>query len=366
MKFATIHPVRADSGAHRPAGQNPGGHDPTGHDPAGPDPTTGRAAVVVGDDRDSAVAHVVPGHDLDDLVRLGLPAALEIGQRAVREVAPVPLSQVRLGVPVRPGAVRDFVAFEEHVEGVRRGVEGVAGVPQRWYAAPTFYFTNPHRLLADGDDVAVPGGSVALDLELEVGAVVGAQVRDADPAAGAAAIFGYTLLDDFSARDLQGAEMQVGLGPCKGKDFATSLGPWIVTADELADRHDDDGFLDLACRVEIDGRLVGADLLSHMGWTFGTLVAYASRDSLVRPGDVLASGTTGNGGCLAELWGRRGERTPPPLTPGSVVTITVEGLGSLTNRVVAGREPAPLPPPRRFDAAQRAARRAAAGLGEAG
>lgn len=354
MRFATIHVPAEPADA---AGE---------HDTAGPSGQDGsrarRAAVVVGDDRASAVVHVVEGHDLDDVVALGLPAALELGERAVRDAAPVPLSQVRLGVPVRPGAIRDFVAFEEHVEGVRQGIEGVAGVPERWYAAPTYYFTNPHRLLADGDDVAVPGGSVALDLELEVGAVVGTPTRDADPAHGRAAIFGYTLFNDWSARDLQGAEMQVGLGPCKGKDFATSLGPWIVTADELEGRHDDDGFLDLACRVEIDGRLVGADLLSHMGWTFGALVAYASRDSLLRPGDVLGSGTTGNGGCLAELWGRRGERTPPPLTPGSVVTITVEGLGSLTNRVVAGRAPAPLPAPRRFDAAERAARREARGL----
>lgn len=321
-----------------------------------------RAAVVT---PDGSQLHVIADSDLDSLVRSGLDAALAAGERALSEPGR-PIDSLRLAVPVRPGAVRDFVAFEEHVEGVRRSVDGTAGVPDQWYAAPTFYFTNPHRLVAPGEDVAVPGGSVALDLELEVAAVIGSDVSDVDEQGGTAAIFGYTLFNDWSARDVQSAEMKVGLGPCKGKDFATSLGPWIVTADELAPHLDADGFLDLACRVEIDGVVVGEDLLSHIGWTFGALVAYASRDSLVRAGDVLGSGTVGNGGCLAELWGRHGEQTPPPLRPGSVVTITVEGIGSMTNRIVAGRAPAQLPAPRRLSAEERAARRAARGLQEHG
>ena len=324
--------------------------------PGGP-----RAAVVSFEDG-VPLAHVIADTTLDDLVRGGLDAALGVASHALAAVEGIPLADLELDVPIHPGAIRDFVAFEEHVEGVRRSVDNAVGVPEQWYAAPTFYFTNPHRLFAHGQEIAVPGGSRALDLELEIGIVIGRDVSDVDPEQGAAAIFGYTPFNDFSARDLQGAEMKVGLGPCKGKDFATALGPWIVTADELAPHTDADGFLDLACHVEVDGEIIGEDLTSHSGWTFGTLVSYASRDSLVRAGDVLGSGTIGNGGCLAELWGRHDEQVPTPLSPGSVVTITIEHLGSLTNTIVDGRPGTPLAPPRRFTADERAARRVARGL----
>ena len=137
--------------------------------------------------------------------------------------------------------------------------------------------------------------------------------------------------------------MKVGLGPCKGKDSASTLGPWIVTADEVEHHRDADGFLRLGLTVEVNGEVVGRDLLSNMGWPFEDLVAYASRGTTVRPGDVLGSGTCGNGGCLAELWGVNGSRTPPPLKPGDVVTMTVEGIGSITNTVTAGADPRPIP-----------------------
>ncbi|MFY9775553.1 MAG: fumarylacetoacetate hydrolase family protein, partial [Trebonia sp.] len=131
-------------------------------------------------------------------------------------------------------------------------------------------------------------------------------------------------------------EMKVMLGPAKGKDSATTLGPWLVTADELEPYRDTDGFLALDLRAFVNGELVGQDLLSNMGWPFEELIAYASRGTEVRAGDVLGSGTCGNGGCLAELWGRRGRIDPPPLRPGDVVELTVEGIGTVRNRVVAG------------------------------
>jgi 2-keto-4-pentenoate hydratase/2-oxohepta-3-ene-1,7-dioic acid hydratase in catechol pathway len=257
--------------------------------------------------------------------------------------APLPLAQVQLLAPIQPGAVRDFVTFEEHVEGVRRSIDNATGVPEQWYAAPTFYFTNPYSILGPADSVPVPPGCTMFDFELEVAAVIGRPGRDLSPEAARDHIVGYTIFNDWSARDLQSAEMRVGLGPAKGKDTSTTLGPWLVTADEMEPYRDADGFLDLELTAEINGERVGHDRLSHMGWTFEEMVAYASRGTWVRPGDLLGSGTCGNGGCLAERWGRAGTQTPPPLKPGDVVTLTVEGIGTLRSTIVPGVDPVPIP-----------------------
>ncbi|NNN28822.1 fumarylacetoacetate hydrolase family protein [Streptomyces sp. S3(2020)] len=266
----------------------------------------------------------------------------------VRPVGPaVPLSDVRLLAPLQPPTIRDFVTFEEHVEGVRRSIDGDAGVPEAWYDAPTFYFTNPYAVVGPYDDVPVPPGSRVLDFELEVAAVIGREGRDLTPERAREHIVGYTILNDWSARDLQSREMQVNLGPCKGKDTAATLGPYLVTADELEEYRDADGFLRLSLTAAVNGEIIGKDLLSHMSWTFEEMVAYASRGTVVRPGDVLGSGTCGNGGCLAELWGVRGRQDPPPLRPGDTVTLTVEGIGTVSNTVVAGVTPVPLPTGRR-------------------
>ena len=256
------------------------------------------------------------------------------------------LSRLRLLPPLRPPSIRDFVAFEEHVEGVVKSVSGGGEVVAEWYEAPTFYFTNPHALVGAHDDVPVPPGCELLDFELEVAAVIATAGGDLSPEQARDHIFGYTILNDWSARDLQRREMRVGLGPAKGKDFASTLGPWLVTADELEPYRDDDGFLRLLMTVDVNGVEVGRDLLSNMGWPFEELVAYASRGTQVRPGDVLGSGTCGNGGCLAELWGRRGRQDPPPLRPGDTVTMTVEGIGRISNRVVAGGSAPPILPAR--------------------
>ncbi|MFD3839334.1 fumarylacetoacetate hydrolase family protein [Streptomyces sp. NPDC058642] len=259
----------------------------------------------------------------------------------------VPLTDVRLLAPLQPPTVRDFVTFEEHVEGVRRSIDGNSGVPEAWYDAPTFYFTNPYAVIGPYDDVPVPPGSRVLDFELEVAAVIGREGRDLTPERAGDHIVGYTILNDWSARDLQSREMQVNLGPCKGKDTAATLGPYLVTADELEPYRDTDGFLRLSLTASVNGEVIGKDLLSNMSWTFEEMVAYASRGTVVRPGDVLGSGTCGNGGCLAELWGVKGRQDPPPLEPGDTVTLTVEGLGTVSNTVVAGVERVPLPTGRR-------------------
>jgi 2-keto-4-pentenoate hydratase/2-oxohepta-3-ene-1,7-dioic acid hydratase in catechol pathway len=292
---------------------------------------------------DDAVYPLPDELSVDDLVQAGLSRALELAAPALNG-RPVPLERVKLAAPLRPASVRDFVTFESHVVGVRRSIDRAVGVPDAWYDAPTFYFTNPHAIVGPDAPVRRPWGCSALDFELEVACVVGAGGSSLTEEQAEQAIFGYTILNDWSARDIQGREMQTGLGPAKGKDFCTSIGPWLVTADEVADRRDPDGFLDLDCTVSVNGSEVGRDRLSHMGWSFATMVAYASRDSVVIPGDVLASGTTGGGGCLAELWGRAGRQEPPPLEPGDLVAISVDRLGTLANSVLDGDPVPPLTP----------------------
>lgn len=285
-----------------------------------------RCGVVDGD----TLLRLPEGTTVLELLRTG--SLLDAGAAADD---PVPLAGLRLLPPVEAPTVRDFVAFEEHVEGIAGSVDDA------WYAAPTFYFTNPYALVGAHDDVAVPPGCERLDFELEVAAVIGAAGSDLTPEEARDHIAGYTIFNDWSARDLQFREMAVRLGPCKGKDFATTLGPVLVTPDELEPYRDADGFLELGMTVSVNGTEIGRDLLSNMSWPFEDLVAYASRGTHVRPGDVLGSGTCGNGGCLAELWGRG--RDLPPLVPGDVVTMTVDGLGTIANTVVAGTAPHPVP-----------------------
>ncbi|MET0976466.1 MAG: fumarylacetoacetate hydrolase family protein [Leifsonia sp.] len=258
-------------------------------------------------------------------------------------LAAIPLADVELLAPLVPASVRDFVAFEEHVEGVTASIDGASQVVDEWYEFPTFYFTNPHSIIPTGA-VMQPPATERLDFELEVGAVIGGVAgsdgRDLDPAEAAEHVFGYTIFNDWSARDIQGREMKVRLGPAKGKDFATTLGPWIVTADEFDGLVDPDGFLAIGMTVEVNEIEIGRDLLSNMGWPFADLIAYASRNSRVVPGDVLGSGTAGNGGCLAELWGRNGSLTPRPLQPGDEVVMRVDGIGEIRN-VVGTPHPVP-------------------------
>ncbi len=279
---------------------------------------------------DAGIHPLPAGVTVLDLVRAGLPAAVAAGSAALG-IPAVPLAAVRLLPPLEAPTIRDFVAFEEHVDGLSSGE-----IAPEWYQAPTFYFTNPYALIGANDDVPVPPGCQLLDYELEVAVVVGRDGASLSPEQAREHVFGYTVFNDWSARDLQRREMNVHLGPAKGKDFATTLGPWLVTADEFESYRDDDGFLALDLRASVNGELTGQDLLSNMSWTFEELIAYASRGARVRAGDVLGSGTCGNGGCLAELWGRSGTMSPPPLRPGDVVELTVEGIGSVRNRIVEG------------------------------
>ena len=234
------------------------------------------------------------------------PTGAEHAPAGVELLAPVP----------EPPSVRDFYAFEGHAAtGARlRGRE----LAEEWYEAPAFYFSNPASIRGPGAPVARPAASGLLDFELEIAAVMGTG-ND---------IAGFTLMNDWSARDVQAGEMAVGLGPHKGKDFATSLGPWLVTPDELPY---EDGRLHLEATVTVNGAEIarGDASLQHFGWP--ELVAHAARDTRLRPGDVLGSGTL-TGGCLIELGPLEGDRF---LEPGDVVALSAPGLGTLENVVTS-------------------------------
>lgn len=309
--------------------------------------------VVVAHDGGDRLLAFADGLTVLGATRLGLERANAVASALIEGawadgslgLAPS-LADVELLAPIEAPSVRDFVAFEEHVEGVVKSIDGDSGVVPEWYDAPTFYFTNPHSLVGSGALIRPPV-TERLDFELEVavivGAVDGSDGANLDEAGAAEHIFGYSVFNDWSARDIQSSEMKVRLGPCKGKDFAATLGPWIVTADEVADAHDTAGFLELELQVLVNGKRIGSDLLSNMGWSFPNLLVYASRNSRVVPGDVLGSGTAGNGGCLAELWGRAGSLTPPPLTEGDVVELRVERIGEISNVIGAAVEAVPVP-----------------------
>lgn len=249
----------------------------------------------------------------------------------------VPIEEVRFLPPVEPRAMRDFVGFEAHIAGMKKSEGGDGSVPEAWYEAPAFLFMNPWSCIGATEDLPMPPLTEALDFELEVAAIVLTPARDVSVADAAAHIAGYTIFNDWSARDIQRREMSVGLGPSKGKDFASTLGPWITTPDELEPYRDGDRF-NLTMTVEINGVEVGRDNLKNLSWSFEELLSHASRGAMVGAGDVIASGTCSSG-ALSEAWSRTGVRTPPPLAVGDVVTMTVEGLGSISNRIVETTSP---------------------------
>jgi 2-keto-4-pentenoate hydratase/2-oxohepta-3-ene-1,7-dioic acid hydratase in catechol pathway len=251
------------------------------------------------------------------------------------------LDDVSLLPPIpRPPSVRDFYAFEQHVRTARqrRGLD----MDPDWYELPVFYFSNPAALVGDGADVPVPPGSQELDFELEVAVIVGMGGSDLSPKEAERHIAGYCVMNDWSARDIQRREMKLSMGPVKGKDFATSLGPTMVTPDELEPFRSGSAF-DLTMRAVVNGREYSRASLADIYWSFGEMLAYASRGTTVVPGDVIGSGTCGTG-CILELSLVHGSEAYPWLKPGDEVLLEVERLGRLTNRVVEGRSLVPLRP----------------------
>jgi fumarylacetoacetate (FAA) hydrolase len=235
---------------------------------------------------------------------------------------------VRFGPPVlQPAGLRDFYAFEAHVTMAweRRSQP----VPEAWYRIPVFYFSNVSEIRGPEDPVWAPDGSKELDFEVEVAAVVDTAGRDLTAARAEEAIGGFCVMNDWSARDLQREETAVRLGPAKGKDFATSIGPWLVTPDELADAKQGKGYA-LAMTATVNGTEISRGNWADIFYSMGEMLERASADVRLRTGDLIGSGTVGTG-CLLEI-GQ--ERLGRYLLPGDEVALRVERLGELRTTIV--------------------------------
>lgn len=269
------------------------------------------------------------GRMVDDLSEFIMGGYGErLGELIPTNTPPYPLESVRVLSPLRRiNSLRDFYAFEQHVKTANqnRGRD----VPPAWYEIPVFYFSNHTALFGMNDEITIPKGCEALDYELEVACVIGKAGRDIQPADAEDHILGLMIFNDWSVRDLQRHEVSVGLGPAKAKDFASSFGPYLVTLDDLKDRHAGrDGVFDLEMIVRVNGEERGRGNLKDLFWSFGEMIARASANVTLHPGDVIGSGTVGTG-CLLETTAGQGTW----LQAGDVVEMEIERLGVLRNRV---------------------------------
>jgi fumarylacetoacetate (FAA) hydrolase len=244
---------------------------------------------------------------------------------SARAARGVEMARVRLRAPIlQPPTVRDFMVYEGHAS-----AGGTRQLSDAWYRLPIFYFSNPLRIFGPEDAVPYPSASEQLDYELELAAVIGREATNVIEADAFPYIAGFTIFNDWSCRDLQRDEMQAHLGPAKGKDSASSLGPWIVTTDELG-AFLRDGRLHLRCTLKVNGVQWMDNNAGIMYHTWGAMIERASRDSRIVPGDVLGGGTV-TGGSIGEAI--RNGLPARYLEPGDVVEIEVEGIGILRNTI---------------------------------
>ncbi|GAA1017634.1 hypothetical protein Aple_024030 [Acrocarpospora pleiomorpha] len=289
-----------------------------------------RVGLIVGDDvhlhdRGPSLLEVIDGGEL-----------AEVAARLRRSPSDVlPLESCHLVSPLpRPPSVRDTIGFLDHVRGCRRAYGRDPHLEEVWYQVPAFYFGNPSSVLGPYDEVPMAPGSRWFDFELEVGAVIGRTGRDLGLRAAQEAIVGYTLFCDWTARDLQRLDTAMGIGQGKGKDSGLTLGPWLVTAEEIADSVRD-GALDLEIWASVNGQEIARGTLAGMDWTFAEIVSYVSRGTDLRPGDVIGSGTL-PGGCLLEHLTGDPDTFDRWLRPGDVVSLGGDLLGRTEQRVVPG------------------------------
>lgn len=246
----------------------------------------------------------------------------------------VPEADALLLAPIpRPVSMRDGYAFRQHVETARKN-RGLPMIPE-FDQFPVFYFTNHLSVIGPGVLRVGRQRLERLDYELEAFCVIGKRITNPSLVEADDAIFGYGVMNDFSARALQMEEMKLNLGPSKGKDFATALGPWLVTKDELAARieHSARGnVVHARMTAEVNGERLSDGNLDQMDWTFAQIVQRAADGVTLEPGEVIGSGTVGTG-CLLELNGSKVTHDQW-LAPGDTVTLSIEGLGTLEHVIV--------------------------------
>jgi 2-keto-4-pentenoate hydratase/2-oxohepta-3-ene-1,7-dioic acid hydratase in catechol pathway len=294
------------------------------------------AAVVKGE-----ALYVLPGDDrLIDLLRRGtgaLEAAAKEAESSPSEIVATESAELLAPIP-DPPSVRDFMAFENHYVNTRRGLN--LKVEPVFYEQPCFYFSNPAAIV--GPEAAIPmgPGTSEFDYELEIGVIIGRPGRDLLPQDAEDVIAGYCILCDWSSRDLQAKETVFGTGPAKGKDTATSLGPFLVTPDELEPYRTERGF-DLAMTATVNNKGYSSGNWSSIYWTVAECLAFASRGTELRPGDVVGTGTVGTGSIM-ELSAVHGSAAYPWLSPGDEVRLRVDQLGEVHGTVVASDPPAEL------------------------
>ena len=229
---------------------------------------------------------------------------------------------------INPPSFRDFYAFEQHVRAARR-LRGLEMHPD-WFKIAIFYFSNPNCCYGHGQEIPYPSNTTELDFELEFAIIIGNGGSDIKAEDAAEVIAGYTILNDWSSRNLQREEMPLSLGPAKGKDFASSFGPYMVTPDELEDAWDNNGKLDLRMTCKINGKLISDGNTNDLYHSFGNMIERASMNTKLMPGEYIGSGTVGTG-CILEL---RPENTGGWVQKGDTVTLEVERLGKLENTIV--------------------------------
>jgi 2-keto-4-pentenoate hydratase/2-oxohepta-3-ene-1,7-dioic acid hydratase in catechol pathway len=280
-------------------------------------------------DMNEATNGCLPEKLIDFLVQSeqNLISAAQLLQLTDGDKGVYPIHEVRLIAPLpTPKSFRDFYAFEQHVKSAREN-RGLDMIPE-WYQIPVFYFSNHLVIKGPEDIIFKPIECNALDYELEVACIIGKEGRNIKAYEAEDYIFGYCILNDWSARDLQRQEMKVGLGPAKGKDFATSIGPWIITKDELENLNSGKGF-DINMKAKVNDVLLSEGNMKDIYYSFGEMIERASRGVTLYPGEMIGSGTVGTG-CILEL----GTEVHRWLQPGDVVELEIDKLGVLKNSIV--------------------------------
>lgn len=253
-----------------------------------------------------------------------------IEEKGLRNVAAhYALSDVQLLAPLpNPRSFRDYIGFEQHMLNASKSFGHSIGAA--WYEMPIFYFTNHHAIYGPEDEIKRPAKETRLDIELEMAMIIGKKGKNISVAEADDYIFGYTIFNDWTARAIQKREMEVPLGPHKGKDFANAIGPYIVTKEEMEQYRAGDGRFNLEMTARINGNTICEGNYQTVHWTFPQMMERASEnDVTLMPGDILGSGTVGWGSLIENNFS-----VHRPLEPGDVVELEIEGIGILRNKVV--------------------------------